>query len=461
MKRLNTFTCVAIVALAVATGGTAQAQVGLVEVYQRALTNDPALREAEATYQAVAEVRPQARSNLLPNVTLGGSKSGSFSESTQSVGIGDLTLGSGSESRNSSNGFNVNLSQPLIDFASIRSLKQADKTVARAETDLAAARQDLLVRVATAYFGVLAANDTLAAQTAARESIARQLEQAQRRFDVGLDPITDVQESQAGYDIAVADEIAAERSLASAQEFLREIVGDYVTELRSPGDELPLVSPDPANVEDWVEVARMQNLTLVATRITADIAQDDIDILRAARLPTLDLSGSVGTSSSNNRFTTIRPDGTRDLTPRFGDTDNWNWSINLRMPLYTGGLNRSRIQQSVFRHRAAMEALERVSRATEREARDAYLSVTSEILRVEALRQALESSRTALRATQAGFDVGSRTTVEVLASQNELRRAETNYALSRYDYILNVLRLKLAAGSLNEADIAQVDGWLD
>jgi outer membrane protein len=140
--------------------------------------------------------------------------------------------------------------------------------------------------------------------------------------------------------------------------------------------------------------------------------------------------------------------------------DGRSWSIDLRFPLFTGGLNRSRIQQSVYTHRAATEALERIARQTERQTRDAYLGVISEIQRVRALRQAVESSRTALRATEAGFEVGTQTTVDVLASQNNLRRVETTYSRSRYDYILNILRLKQAAGSLAEADVQQVDGWL-
>lgn len=440
--------------------GAASGQDGLIEIYELAVASDPSLREAEANYLASLEAKPQARSSLLPNLSLGSSSSASFSESTQSVGFGNLTLGTGSETRNASDGINLNLSQTLIDFSSIRSLRQADKIVAQAEINLEAARQDLLLRVADAYFNVLAAEDLLAAEVASREAIARQLEQAQRRFDVGLIAITDVQQAQAAYDNAVATEIGAQRNLASTQEFLREIIGAYVTELRGPTDELPLLPPDPATPDEWVDAAMDQNLALIASRIGTDIAQDDIEILRAARLPTLDLSGSVTTSSSNNRFTTIAANGLRELTPRTGDTDGRNWTLNFRVPIFTGGLNSSRIQQAVYRHRAAQEGLERVARQTERQTRDAYLGVISEISRVRALQQAVESNRTALRATEAGFEVGTQTTVDVLAAQDNLRRAETNYARSRYDYILNVLRLRQASGSLSPADIQMVDGWL-
>ncbi|MDX1563347.1 MAG: TolC family outer membrane protein, partial [Gammaproteobacteria bacterium] len=318
------------------------------------------------------------------------------------------------------------------------------------------------IRVAEAYFNVLAAEDSLASEIAARESIARQLEQAQRRNEVGLDPITVVQEAQAGYDQAVAAVIAAERVLATAQEFLREIIDDYVVDLKSPVEELPLIRPNPENVEQWVEIAEAQNLSLVSTRINADIAQDDVKISRSVRFPTLSLSASAQDSESTNVQTTNLFTGGSIVTdPTSSERLGNSVSLSFSIPIYSGGVNRSRIQQSVYRHRAAVETLERVARQTERQTRDAYLGVISEISRVEALRQSVASSQTALRATEAGMEVGQRTIVDVLQSQNNLRRAQTNYARSRYDYMLNILRLKQAAGSLTEEDLAELDSWLE
>jgi outer membrane protein len=444
-----------IAVLVLFAAGPASAQVGLLEIYQRALQNDPLLRQAEADYLATAQVRPQARSNLLPSLSFGQTGAQNpFIESTEFQ----------------SNNLNVTLSlnQTVFDWSRYLTLKQADKTVARAETDFATAQQDLIIRVAETYFNVLAAEDTLASQIAARESIARQLEQAQRRFDVGLIAITDVQETQAGFDSAVAAEIAAERSLATAQEFLREIINEYVTELRSPGEDLPLLRPDPENIEEWVRTAEEQNLALVSSRIGVDIAQDDIDIQRAARFPTINFqAGYQDSTNRNDQFNNLVPGVTPppgliiDPFPTAQRGDGYNWSFNFNVPIYTGGGTRSRVQQSVYRARSAIETLERIARQTERQARDAYLGVISEISRVQALRQALESSQTALRATEAGFEVGTRTSVDVLTSQNNLRSAETNYARSRYDYILNVLRLKQAAGSLAETDIVEVESWLE
>ena len=228
---------------------------------------------------------------------------------------------------------------------------------------------------------------------------------------------------------------------------------------------MPLLTPDPANAEQWVQTALQQNLSLISSRIGTDIAQDEIKIQRAGRFPTLSLSAGYSDSSSDRLRTTFNPPppigiGTVENISNSAP-EGYNWSIDLRFPIYTGGLNRSRIQQSVYRHRAASETLERVARQTERQTRDAYLGVISEISRVRALAQSVESNRTALRANEAGFEVGTRTTVDVLLTQNSLRRAETNYARSRYDYIMNVLRLEEASGNLSVDDIEQVDEWLE
>jgi outer membrane protein len=439
--------------------GPVLAQESLIEVYQRAVQNDPAIREAEATYLATAEVKPQARSSLFPGLTLGASR-GDRNQDTAGGAINPISgqpVGTRNIFDQGSRGWNISLTQTLFNWSQFATLKQADKRVARAETDYEAARQQLVVRVAEAYFNVLAAEDNLASAVAAREAISRQLEQAQRRFEVGLIAITDVQQSQAGYDDAVAAEIEAQRVLATSHEFLREIVGELIPDLASPTDELPLLTPEPASAEQWVQTAMQQNLALVSSRLAADVALDEIDIQKAGRLPTISLSANYSENRQDNTQTVL-PDPAERFSRQL--PDGRSWSLDLRFPIFTGGLNQSRIQQSVYQHRAATEALERIARQTERQARDAFLSVVAGISRVRALRQSVESNNTALRATQAGFEVGTQTTVDVLAAQNNLSRAETTYSRSRYDYILNILRLKQAAGTLAEADVQQVDSWL-
>jgi outer membrane protein len=441
--------------------GSQANQESLMDIYQRALQNDPSIREAEANYMATAEVKPQARSAILPTLRFSASRSSRYSQNPfgAQLGSGEV-IGQGSEFDSDNHSLSVSLSQTVFDWGQFTTLKQADKRVARAETDYEAAKQDLLVRVSNAYFNVLAAEDTLASTIAARESISRQLEQAQRRYDVGLIAITDVQESQAGYDSAVASVIAAQQALATAQESLREIIGELVTNLAGPTDELPLLTPDPASAEQWVNTALGQNLSVISNRIAVDIAQDDITIQRASRLPTLNFSAGYSDQSSTQTATLHFLNAPDVVNPARSAPEGYNWSLDLQVPLFTGGLNSSRIQQAVYSQRAAQQALERVQRQTERETRDAYLGVISSISQVRALNQSVESSRTALRAAEAGFEVGTRTTVDVLTAQNNLRQAETSYARSRYDYILNVLRLKQAAGTLGVDDIEQVDGWL-
>lgn len=442
------------------------AQEDLLDIYQRALQNDPVIREAEAIYLATLESRPQARSSLLPQLTLNASattvdttdNTPTTNFQTGGPGIPDVIS---SQTERDSTSLSLNLDQIIFDKSRFVAFRQAGKQVLRADTDYELAKQDLLIRVAEAYFEVLAADDTLAAEQAAREAIGRQLEQAQRRFEVGLIAITDVQESQAGYDMSIATEISAQRFLATAREFLREIIGEYIADLASPAAQIPLLSPEPANVEDWVRASFEQNLALTSSRITAEIALDDIAIQRGSRLPVLRLSGSYSESESDTiRSTFFVNPALNTVFPSMSAPEGYNLSLNFSVPIFTGGFNSSRIRQAVYQHRAALETLERVARQTERQTRDAYLGVISEISRVRALRQAVQSSETALRATEAGFQVGTRTTVDVLVSQNMLARARTNFARSRYDYILNVLRLQYATGSLSVENLSEVNDWL-
>jgi outer membrane protein len=452
--------------LAVALGACLTAKVSaqdsLLDVYQRALMNDPAIREAELTYLATAEVKPQARSTLLPNLSFGASRFHQYQNTEIRSGATDpitgLPLGSRNVLETDSTGWRVTLTQNVFDWSQYKTLQQAEKRVVRAETDYRVAQQDLIVRVATAYFAVLGAEDNLASAVAQRDSVSRQLEQAQRRFEVGLIAITDVQQSQAGYDDAVAAEIETQRLLSTAYEQLREIIGEIVQDLASPTDELPLLTPDPANEDEWVRVALDSNLSLQSSRLAAEVANDQIKIEKGNRLPSLTFQANYNEDDQSRVQTLFRQ--LVEQTPSTQLPQGRSWRFDLTFPIYAGGLNNSRIDQSVLQHRAAEQTLERIARQTERQTRDAYLGVISEIARVRALRQSVESNRTALRATEAGFEVGTQTTVDVLAAQRQLRQAETSYSRSRYDYLLNLLQLKRAAGNLTEADVEQIDGWL-
>jgi len=438
----------------------------LIEIYSIALTSDPQLREADANLRATIQRKPQAIAALLPQVSAGWTYDDNKNNTRAIRGVGNVVAPSITDTTSDGWGWTVDLTQTLFRADQWLRVRQADKEAAQSEADYQAARQNLITRVATAYFDVLAAEDTLKSEQGAKDAIGRQLEQAQKRFEVGLIAITDVQEAQAGYDTAVAAEIVAKRVLANRREVLREITGQYTPDLDGPQTEIPLVSPNPVDENQWVEIALQQNLALMAADIGVDIARDDVRIARSAYLPTLDLvarrqvqdiDGS-GTNTAQN-FTSGAIE--RQLVDTLNDSTAEVISVQFSVPIYSGGAIRSSSREAVWQRRAALERLERTAREVERQTRDSYLGVISEIARVKALRQSLKSSRTALQATEAGFEVGTRTTVDVLDARRQLFLAETNYARSRYDYILNVLLLKEAAGTLNEADLTEVNGWLE
>jgi len=441
----------------------------LVEVYEQALRNDPLIREAEANRLATLEARPQARANWLPQLVATGSIERSDSERSQIfmqqvdpldpnsavVPVNFTTRADGVETT----AYSIRLTQSVFRWDRWVALRRADREAARAEIDYRAAEQDLMARVAQRYFDVLAAQDTVEAAEAALEAFERQLEQQEKRFEVGLVAITDVQEARAARDQASATLIAAKRQLATAREFLREITGEPIAELQGPGPDMPLQTPIPDTEDAWVQSALDQNLALLSARLASEIAREDVRSARAGHLPTVDLVVSHSLSEDRGDQVTTRGN-VSSMSPADMEINQDVVALQFNVPIYSGGATSSRVRQAVYQHRAARERLERTARETEREARDSYLGVLSEISRVRALRQALESSQTALQATEAGFEVGTRTTVDVLDARRRLFEAQTNYARSRYDYIINVVRLKRAAGTLSAEDLEEVNGWL-
>jgi outer membrane protein len=439
----------------------------LLEVFDRAVTSDPQVREAEALRRATREAKPQALAALLPQVSAAASRTESDTSTTgqfpqeieQPTGSGNrvvLNFIQANDSKPETDRWSIDLRQSVFSWANWVALKRADKTVAQAEADYQAQEQALISRVGEAYFNVLAAQDNVEAQSTALEAIARQLEQADKRFEVGLIAITDVQEARAARDSAAAGVIAAKRSLASAEEQLREITGENYVTLAKPGDAMPLKTPDPAEEDKWVQLSMEQNLALISSRLAADIARDDVRSAFGGHLPELDLTAS---RSSTDQTAPINF-ASGNVGTRINNADDTTYALQFSVPIFNGGAVSSRVRQSEFLWQAARERLVRTSRQTERAARDAYLGVISEISRVNALRQALESNQTALKATEAGYEVGTRTAVDVLDARRNLVQAQTNYARSRYDYMLNVLRLELAAGTLDRETLSEINSWL-
>lgn len=411
----------------------------LLEIYQLAQQNDAQLKAAQAQRDSTFEAKPQAEALLKPSVALSANANGIRSDVMHSP------AGSGS-SHFATADLGINVSHPLYHRDYWIMLEQADKQVAQAASQYAAEQQDLLVRSATAYFDVLSAQDALAFAKSENTAIARQLDQSKQRYEVGLIAITSVHEAQAAFDQSLADLIIAENALDGAWEALHEIIKLPVSKLSSVMAELPLSSPQPQNIEQWSSKAQQENLSIKAASYSAEIAKDNIKLQDAGDAPTLDLVGSHGVNLSSSK------NGSDSQTTAIG--------LQFQMPLYTGGAVSSKTRQARFDYTAAQEGLDKTRRAVKRQVRNAYRSVVASISAVEALRASTVSTQSALEATEAGFDVGTRTMVDVLNAQRDLFRSKSNYAKARYNYILSGISLRQATGTLSSEDLEQVNSWL-
>lgn len=406
----------------------------LADIYQLAKQNDPTLQAAIATHQASNQQLPLARSAFRPQVNLG------FDASLNDVND-DL-----SATFNSTR-LTLSISQSIYHRSNAALLDQARFGVRVADANLEAARQQLIVRVADAYFGVLRAEASLAFSQAELQAIGRQKDQAEKRFDVGLATVIDVREAQAQYDLAIAQEVAAQNSLSTSQEALRLISGTSPDTLVPLKNDIPLVSPEPANIDEWVQLAKDQNLALVTTRLQLQTAGVLVTAERGASFPTVDLL-AIGSSS------------TTDQTGR-GDIEAGELRLEVRMPLYTGGRIKSQVAKAKADVSAAEAQLKQQELTTVKQARDAYRGVLTNISRVRALRQALDSTQKSAEATDAGFRAGTRTSVDVLRALRDTFGARTDYVNARYDYVLNTLSLKSAAGTLGEQDLMAINALLE
>ena len=467
--------CRIIIALAAVSfvSGLSRPAAGtdLLGVYQDALRYDTQIRQAEATMKASKEASPQAWSQLLPQL------SGSYQLSRQkqsqnsvyplqcvvgtpgcSTGVLPLPYTTASYANNY--GYQLNLTQSLFSWNYIETLSQAHKKVAQAEATYRAAQQDLINRVATAYFNVLNAVDNLSAQQASLDALTRQLDQANKRFQVGLIAITDVKEAQAAHDAAAAAVIDGKRNLTAMLNALRVITAQDYPDLEKPGDNMPLLTPQPADPQSWITTSMDQNLNLLAARLAADVARDQVSIEFGGHLPTIAISGTRQDTRSTNDLQEVFG-GTSPLRLQYpGDFINNQIGIQINVPLFSGGLVQSEVRQAEYQWIAAKDNMQTVSRQTEAQARDAYDGVVSEVARVEALKQGVVSAETALRATEAGAQVGTRTTVDVLTERQNLVSAQTTYAEARYTYLLDIVALRLAAGTLDEGTLKEINGWL-
>jgi len=454
---MNRASTLALVLLAFSGSAPAKDLVG---VFEDAVHNDPVIRQADANRLAAREARPQAWAALLPQLNGTAGATGDHNGGEQPFfGTGangtPLVTTAPEVLDTTTKTWAVNLRQNLFSWSNWMALKGAGREVAQAEATYQAAEQQLILRVAQAYFNVLAAEDGLEANQASLEAISRQLDQANKRFEVGLIAITDVQEAKAARDTAAAAVIAAKRTLATSEDQLQEITGQKYDRLSKPGGDMPLKSPEPADESRWVNISLEQNLSLISSRLGAEIARDNVRVAIGGHLPTLDLV--AGRSYQRQGVNETFAGDHFSYDSYFNDRQI---GVQLTVPIFSGGFTQSKVRQTQYLWIAAKEAVVQSSRATERQARDAYLGVISGIARVQALRQALESSQTALKATEAGYEVGTRTAVDVLNSRKTLVQAKTDYSGSRYDYIVSVLQLRLAAGNLDRPQLTEINSYL-
>ncbi|WDE13015.1 outer membrane channel protein TolC [Thalassomonas haliotis] len=428
-----------LIGLACAASSTNVFADDLLTVYQQALENDPVVLKAAAQYNIAKEDIELARATLLPQL----SASGSFSDGQTE------TADETSHNQNETTSYSATLSMELYHHDSWLRLDSAKKSAHRSDLSYQVAKQDLIVRVTQAYFNLLSAKDDLEFATAEKIAIERQLEQTKQRFSVGLTAITDVHEAQAQYDNAVTSEIRAENNIYTAEEALRVITNVYPKNISVLNTERFSTSrPLPDSANEWQQTAEAKSLDLIAQKIAVDIAKEDISIANAGHLPTLDFGGNYSNSRTE----------VNDVNSPYNDSHSVG--ITLSVPLYSGGATSSSVRRAQHSYVAASQDLASVHRGVVQDTRNAYNTVIAAISAIKSLEQALVSAQKALEATEAGFEVGTRTIVDVLNSTRNLYDAKRNLSTTRYNYIQNVLTLKRAGGTITEQDINDINKGL-
>ena len=417
---------------------TAQAE-NLIEVYGLSYLSDPVLKQVISQRQSIGEGSVQAFAAFLPQVNSTAYSFGNKTDRLKTVNTQNFN----------SHGYSLDLDLSIFDNRNYVNYRIADININKADANLSATQQDLIIRVADAYFRTLSAIDFVTFSKAEKKAIGRQLDQAKRRYEVGIIAITDVHEAQAGYDNANAQVIGAENELLIAKENLRELAGQYIDDVSPLAGKIPLDPPAPENIQHWVDQALIGNYTLLAAKEDTYAQKENINLQRSGHYPTLGLKASYGYNSFNG--------------PTSFGANKYNESeigLNLSIPIYEGNAVTSRTTQAQYDFQTSQDAYDEVRNSTEKNTRSSYLNVISEVSRVQALYQAVISNESALKATEAGFEVGTRTIVDVLNVQRDLYRAKQEHSNSRYTYILNTLRLKQASGELARVDLETVNGWL-
>ena len=433
----------------------------LLDIYEIALDNDAQLRAETAQYRADLELKTLALAPLLPQVNTGVSRSMRDSENTRlsivdfdngNVVIQNQTTGS----RTYTTRYDISLSQTLFDLSAWFDWKAGSERSKQAEATVAAAQQNLIVRVSEAYFGVLRAQDNLRAAKAQERALSRQLEQTRQRFNVGLIAITDVYEAEARHDLAGVTRIIEENNVAVALERLSVLTGQQHGQLRLLSEAFAPELPAPTDRSAWVDFALENNFELSAVRFAEEAARQNAKSRQMGHAPRVSAQVSYAESDTAG---TVTPPNAFNLPPNSEGEDE-SFQIRLDMPLYAGGAISANRRRAAEQFNAARENRINLTRNTITASRSLHMTVSSDVARVNARKQAIKSTQSALDATVAGYEVGTRNIVDVLNAQNAVFSAQRDYANSRYDYVLNSMRLKENAGTLSPEDIAALEAFL-
>lgn len=422
---------------------TASQAEDLLQVYQKAKDSNPELRKSLAERNQAFEKINEARSPLLPQLGLGASidyKSGyRDAKNTESNSLGA----------------NLTLTQTIFDMSLWRQLTMQEKTAGMSDVTYQTSQQQLILDTATAYFNVLRAIDSLSFIEAQKEQVYRQLDQTTQRFNVGLVAITDVQNARANYDSVLAQEVAGRNELDNALEKLRQVSGVYYINLASLNIARFSTTP-PDAIDKLLKDAEERNLSLLSARLGQDLARENIRLAQSGHLPTVNLNASTGVSNSHNHD--HRPDSTVGHSNAYSGQNSIGLSLSI--PLYTGGRTSSQVEQAQYGFTSASEQLESVYRSIVQIARSSYNNISASISSIKAYQQVVVSAQSSLDATEAGYQVGTRTIVDVLNATTTLYDAKQKLSSARYDYLINQLNIQYARGTLNENDLIQLNNTL-
>lgn len=426
----------------------------LLDVYRDARANDPVLSQADAARLSTSEGINQARALLLPQVSAG------LSLSQTNGGGGGTTLDpiTGLPITNSATGHSRTRSlsgrvqQSVFDFSKYTNLKAA-RSASEAQNEMyRAAQEDLYVRVASAYFGVLTSQDALTFAKANEDSFRQQFEQSDQRFKVGLSAITDVYQAKAYYEAAKAQTITAQNTLNDAREALSQITGKPTGDLKSLREDLPMNPPAPADQDAWVQQALKTNPSLLAQKRNVETAEHNIRTARAGHLPTIDANLSYGKGATWYESPGLSSRESRPST---------TIGLTLNVPIFFGGATQSRVRQSIYQRDSAADSMEQQRRQVVRDTLNYYRSVIAGISQVESAKSSVESGQKALEATRAGFEVGTQTMTNVLLAIQTLMSSESTYSQARHQFILNKLLLKESAGTVDVKDLEEINSLLN